>query len=346
MVISEERRKKLDQQCHDTLKRAYRPNTYRNYRSRSNIYFCFCEFYRMSPFPAEEWQLIRYARYLGNGMTSYDSVKGYVSAVKRLHEIGGYEFPKNIHLLKLEMRGLKLEMDTPVKKAIPMTPKILREIYQHVNLQVPVQVMAYTALVVGFYLFLRKSNLVPDTEGGFNQKEQLTRGDIWTYGNLTMVNITWSKTRQYRQKPLPLPLLRAKHKEVCPVFWVTYVLSKFPGDPGDPMFSYFKESKRVPLTYDVLATWLKDWVKATGRSPEGYTLHGLRRGGSNFALTCGFATEDLKLMGGWLSDAYMEYLDLTLERRVVNMVRFVDEVDNIVGEEQFLDEPQDVFLDY
>ena len=32
-------------------------------------------------------------------------------------------------------------------------------------------------------------------------------------------------------------------------------------------------------------------------------------------------------MGDWASQAYLEYVDLTLEKRVTNMVKFVDELD-------------------
>ena len=58
-----------------------------------------------------------------------------------------------------------------------------------------------------------------------------------------------------------------------------------------------------------------------------FTLHGLRRGGMNHVMTVGLAGADIQLMGDWASSAYLTYIDLNLERRVMNMVRFVDEVD-------------------
>ena len=38
------------------------------------------------------------------------------------------------------------------------------------------------------------------------------------------------------------------------------------------------------------------------------------------------------LMGDWASNAYLQYIDLTLERRVTNMVKFVDEMDKILDQ--------------
>ena len=112
----------------DTMKTGYRPNTLRNYKSQSNIYFRFCELYRLCPFPVTEWQLVRYARYLTNGLTSYDSVKGYLSMVKRMHELGGFEYPNQLHLLDHEMRAIQFELIHEVKKAVPMTPQLLADI--------------------------------------------------------------------------------------------------------------------------------------------------------------------------------------------------------------------------
>ena len=41
-------------------------------------------------------------------------------------------------------------------------------------------------------------------------------------------------------------------------------------------------------------------------------------------------------MGDWKSNAYMEYLDLTLERKLSNMVKFVDETDALVAGSRWL----------
>ena len=57
---------------------------------------------------------------------------------------------------------------------------------------------------------------------------------------------------------------------------------------------------------------------------------GSTEGGANQALTVGIGGQDIQLMGDWKSNAYMEYLDLTLERKLSNMVKFVDETDALV----------------
>ena len=323
----------------ESLKTTYRPKTLRSYRSRLNIYFRVCQFYGLQPFPAPEWQLVRFARYLANGVTSYDTVKGYMSTIKTVHEIGAYQYPVDIAMLKMEMRSIRFELAGPIKKATPITPQILCDIYSVIQLSDPLHVVAYLALVMGFCLFLRKSNLVPETRGTFNPKEQLTWGNLWWRNDIPMITIEWSKTRQYRNKPLDLPLIAAKQIRVCPIYWLLYVKIKFSPKDTDPMFSYPSAGEMVPLTYPVLSKLLKEWVSMANLDNDGsqnFTLHGLRRGGANHALTVGLASEDIMLMGDWASLAYLEYIDLTMDRRVMNMVQFMDHVDELIEDMQDL----------
>ena len=50
----------------------------------------------------------------------------------------------------------------------------------------------------------------------------------------------------------------------------------------------------------------------------------------NHALTVGLCSEDVKFMGNWISLSYLQYIDLTMERRVTNIVKFIDEMDKLV----------------
>lgn len=215
------RREQLDEHCYETMRRSYQPGTLRNIRSQALIYKRFCDFYGFKMFPADAWQLVRYARYIGNTVTSYETVVNYLAGVRRLHELGGFPVPApsepNIRHI---MRALKQELAHPIRQAEPMTPDMLRAIYDHVELGNHFQLVCYTALLVGFYLFLRKSNLVPENKSSFDPQKQLTRGDVQIGKNMVLVVIKWSKTIQYKEKELLLPLLPASDITICPVFWL------------------------------------------------------------------------------------------------------------------------------
>lgn len=279
-------------------------------------------------FPADEWQLIRYGRYIADTVTSYDTVVNYISGVRKLHLLAGYPVvPMSAANLSQFLRAIKFELAHPIKQAIPMTPQLLRNIFNHVNLNQDHDVVCYTAVLLGFYLFLRKSNLVPESKATYSAKEQLSRSNVKMGGSVVLVEIEWSKTIQYQEKVMLLPLIPATDTRICPVLWLMLMLQRVKAEPGDALFSVRnKGGKVVPLTYNQLAKWLKEKVAKTGIDPEGYTLHGLRKGGACHALQSGLVGEDIQLMGDWSTMTYMTYLDQTLIRRINNMVKFMNEL--------------------
>ena len=174
---------------------------------------------------------------------------------------------------------------------------------------------------------------MPDTLASFNSSEQLTVEDVWLTQKYMMVEIKWSKTLQTRERELTLPLVPAKNKAV---FWIGYLLKCRPkATAGQPLLAYVVRGHVIPITYDVLSRKLKEWVTHMGRQGERFSLHGLKRGGTNHALTVGICGEDLQLMGDWRSNAYMEYIDLNMQRKFSNMVKFVKVVDKRVDKHAY-----------
>lgn len=279
-------------------------------------------------FPASEWQLVRYARYVANTVTSYETVANYIAGVRTLHRLAGFPVvessaPNLTHIL----RGIKFELAHPVKQATPITIEILRDMYNFLDLKDPFDVVCYTAILLGFYMFLRKSNLVPDSVPAFNPGEQLVRSDVRMGHSMVLVEIRWNKTLQYKQRELLLPLIPARDKRVCPVYWLKYMLSTIRAGPQDPLFGIpTGQAQVVPLTYDQLGKKLKKLVALTNRDSQRFTLHGLRKGGACHALESGLVGEDIKIMGDWATEAYMTYLDQTVQRRVHNMVQFMGDL--------------------
>ena len=158
-----------------------------------------------------------------------------------------------------------------------------------------------------------------------------------------VVDIKWSKTNQYRNQDLIPPLIPAKNREICLVFWINLLHQRFPtNDKNAPLFGYRKRCHDVftPLSADILANKYKNWIKATGRAADTFTLHGLRRGGTNHTLTVGLCGEEIKLMGNWASNVYLQNIDLILERHVTNMVKFVDEMDRVLDQNDAWDHEQ------
>ena len=127
-----------------------------------------------------------------NPLVQYRTTIGWV---RKLHELAGYKTPDPKESnYKLIIQALRVELAKPVKQAKPMIPELIRKIYDQIDLGDPLEVVCYSAILIGFYLFLRKINLFPDSTVSFDPEKQLTWGDIFAAGWLKMLDIRWSKT--------------------------------------------------------------------------------------------------------------------------------------------------------
>ena len=122
--------------------------------------------------------------------------------------------------------GLKRVMQHTVKQAAPVTPLILLKMSKVVNYRDKIEVIAWTAVLLGFYMFLRKSNLVREAMDKFQAEQQFTTADVNLLGleRAMMFEIRWTKTLQFKQKVLRVPVLPTQNKAICPVFWVHKML--------------------------------------------------------------------------------------------------------------------------
>jgi hypothetical protein len=70
-----------------------------------------------------------------------------------------------------------------------------------------------------FFLMSRKSNLVPNSVKTLNSNKQLCRSNIEINSekNILLINISWSKTIQFGERNLVVPLISIPDSPLCPV---------------------------------------------------------------------------------------------------------------------------------
>ena len=193
----------------------------------------------------------------------------------------GLDIPEaNDRQMKMFAVGIKRAMPHAVKQAEPVTPELLTRLCKVVNFKDQVEMVAWTGLLLGFYMFLRKSNLVPDTMDTFDPQFQFCRSDLNLLGmdKAMMVEIRWSKTIQHKQKILRLPVLPAKNKAICPVFWTHYMISRIPVKPQEPVLAIPAGKQILALSANQLVYRLRKWLILIGEDPTRYSLHSLRGG--------------------------------------------------------------------
>ena len=317
----------------NTKGQSIKESTKKNLTSHLNAYQKFCDKYRLQYFPCDNKQLCRFGQHLSQSFESPDSVGNYLSGIRTCLALLGLQIPySNDRQMKMFITGLKRAMPHSIKQAEPVDPLTLLKLSKVVNYKDQVEMVAWTALLVGFYLFLRKSNLVPDSMTTFDIQQEFCRGDINLMGldKAMMIEIRWSKTIQHKQKILRLPVLPAQNKAICPVFWVHYMVSQIPAGTQDPAFTLSAGTHKLALSYNQLINRFRKWLKLIGQDPTIYSLHSLCREGATFAYQSNMEGEMIKLLGDWASDCYKRYVDVSINKRYDSMKTFVEALNKLV----------------
>ena len=321
----------LDIEVAATKGHSIKDSTKRNLMSQLSAYEKFCNRYLLEYFPCNNKQLCRFGQHLTKTLQSPESVGNYMSGIRTCLALLGLEPPDvQDRQMKMFTAGLKRLMPHAIKQAEPVTPEILLKLSRVVNYRDTIETVAWAGLLLGFYMFLRKSNLVPDTMDQFNGEQQFCRKDVNLLGmdKAMMIEIRWSKTIQHKQKILRLPVLPARNKAICPVFWMHFLTCAVPGEPEDPVLA-LPATQKLALSANQLIYRFCKWLTLIGLDSTKFTLHSLHRGGATFAYQSNIEAEMIKLMGDWASDAYKRYIDVSMDKRYESMKMFVEALNSI-----------------
>ena len=297
-----------------------------------NSYEKFCNHFRLPYFPADNKQINRFGQFLARTFKSPDTVGNYQSAVRTFLALLGLPIPNSQDKeAQMFTQGMKRVLDHEVKQAAPMTPEILLRMNRVVDYTSQIDMVAWVATLIRFTMFLRKSNLVPDTMITFNPTMQFTRQDFNVTGpaSVMMAEITWAKNLQFKQKILRIPVLPVENKAICPVMWMHFMMAQVPAGPQDPAFTIWVRGEKLALSANQLVARMRKWLKLIKEDDEEYSLHSLRRGGATFAYQCNIEGEMIKHLGNWASEAYKRYIDVSMDERYDSMKAFVEGLNKI-----------------
>ena len=278
-------------------------------------FIIFCSHFDLIWLPTTSLVLSLYAQFLSRTFQAPSSIRNYISGIKTLHCL--LELPTDIfHVLELRLavRGIsRLNPHCP-KRASPITPAILHKIYSILDLSIPSHTVFWSLFLLAFFTLSRKSNLV--TSGKKHSSKQVSRGDIQLGTNGLMVNFNWTKTIQFGQKVLQIPLVAMTGSKLCPVKAYSNMVSMVPAPNGSPAFVLPSSVGVSPVTYIQFQTFLRSCINQIGLSPSDYSSHSFRRGGATWAFKAKVPSELIKVQGDWLSSAYMVYLEFSTEQRL------------------------------
>ena len=298
-------------------RQAYAPTTKSTYMSQTLSYLSFCVYYGYQPLPAAGPTLNRYAAFLARSLSA-SSIPAYLNAVRILHlEHGLADSTKNNFHLATTLRGIKRAKGLTVSQKKPITPQILLALRNQLTWDDPWHATFWAVCLVAFFGLLRKANLLCSGSTQFNPSKHLRRGDIVFFADWAIVINRSSKTIQFSQRILTIPLPRIAQHPLCPYTALKHAFHLVPAPLSGPAFVVPTSRGLIPLTYRQFDSMLKLLAAAINLDPSQVSGHSFRSGGATLAFQAQIPAELIKRLGDWQSDAYRSYIHIPVRDRML-----------------------------
>lgn len=284
--------------------------------TRNNLYiqwkafFLFCTYYELLPLPCSLQTICLFAQFLSRSFKSVNSVINYLCGVKHLHLLLDLPFNHfDTFYYRLFIKGLKRCNPSSVKAALPITPDILIKIRTKLDFRDKNNYTFWCLFLFAFFLMSRKSNLVGTVQ---DKSKCLKRSDIDIFDKFLLVKICWSKTIQFYDRCLEIPIIKKENSLLCAYHAYMDMIREFPCVNASPAFIIKVDGRKKPVTYNMLQRKIKTAIASIGLDPSGFSSHSFRRGGATWAFQCGVPSELIQILGDWKSDAYKTYLNYNI----------------------------------
>ncbi len=270
-----------------------------------------------------EKQLCRYVSGLAEEGLQHSSIKGYLSAIRRLQIVwgAGDPFQASWPLLECTLKGIKLKQAKSAasrpRQRLPITPAILRKLRKVWEQEKESwdNIMLWAACSMCFFGFLRSGEITVPSLAQYDAGAHLSEGDVLLEGSspprMVQVTIKASKTDPFR-KGVTLYLGRSGNEELCPVSAIAAYLVARGRTPGP----FFKMASGVPLSRERLVQKVRAALEIAGVDAAKYSGHSFRIGAAMTAATVGIEDSLIKTLGRWESAAYLLYVRVPRNRLV------------------------------
>ena len=312
--------RRLEDLARDLINDSLAPSTRRVYASGQKRYLEFCRNGSLSPFPLSEDQLCTFVAFLMDEGLQHTSIKGYLSAIRRLQIVGGLgdPFAASWPLLEYTLRGIKLrqakDKNSRTKKRLPITPGILRKLREVWGKEAHLvdNIMLWAVCCMCFCGFLRSGEVTLTSSREFDPEADLSEGDIalddLVNPTVFRVHIKASKTDPFQQGVNVY--LGATGKDLCPVAAVSAYLAVRGVIPGP----FFRFASGTALTREALVKQLRSALAKFDVDVRQYLGHSFRIGAVTTVAAVGLEDSLIKTLGRWQSAAYQLYVRLPRER--------------------------------
>lgn len=295
---------------------SYAPNSIiaRDFQLKRYLQFIGIFIGLLTPIPCDSNQVALYATWLARSL-KYSSILNYLSGLNYfLKKNGAQTIDYSAFVVNTTLKGIRRSLGDTPKQAIPILPGMLRNMFQFLTLKHG-HTAWRAAVLCSFRGLLRKSQ-VTDSESVLRRKDF----KIFPWGML--VYLRRSKTIQFKERVLIIPISRCPDIALCAVHWTEKHFAEVQADQVSPAFLIpINDNSYAPLDYQNYQGMLKRFAEKAGINPDLVSSHSLRRGGCTYLANCGATLEEIKHRGDWASDAVFAYLKTPLTIRIINDMR-------------------------
>lgn len=148
------------------------------YATHLKTYLQFCDEYKLQPVPCDQKTVEIYIAYLVDKKHfAYSSIRSYINIISVLHKMHDIQDPiSNSWNIQHLLTGVKRELGTSQSCKAPVTPELLLNLRNILDLSNHNNIVFWAACLTGFFGFLRPNNFL--VKGTFNPDLNLRRVDV------------------------------------------------------------------------------------------------------------------------------------------------------------------------
>ena len=269
--------------------------------------------FKLQPWPASVDTLTCFLEFMSR-TSGYPHLKHLLSSVKYIHDALDQPFPTNSFMIDMTMQGLKRRLARVPFQVLPITPVILKKMFEHLNMSNLQDRALWCSYLLSFYGLLRKSSAVPKS-ASYDEKKVLVRRNISVdvTNNMVYIYLGHGKTNNFCTRDVMIPIPGNSDPAMDPVRHLQALFSSTDSSPNSPAFSY---APGQFVKYSTFTSKLKKLLKKAGYNPDLYSGHSFRRGGATFLHSCGGTALMIQASGDWSSQCFTRYLYLTEAERL------------------------------
>ena len=273
----------------------------------------FTIYFSLPVLPASVDSLVCFLEFMAR-TSGHGHLKHLLSSIKFLHLALDLKFPVNSFQIDMTMQGLKRRLAKVPFQVLPITPRVLRDMFKHLDMRKTSDLALWCSFLVSFYGLLRKSNAVPKSSD-YDPTKVLVRRHLQVDStmNLVYMYIGFSKTNQFGAKDLVVPILGNSDPALNPVSHLQSLFSRVTAQGDSPAFSFGPKSF---VNYNTFTSRLKSLLTKAGYDASLYSGHSFRRGGATFLHSCGGSALMVQASGDWSSQCFTRYLYLSFSERL------------------------------